>query len=65
MLYGTLRTVRYRSKLVLVKFLNGQQVCVIWCELQNSDGRFKPMCLFLSTDTSLSAEEILTRYGYR
>lgn len=64
-LYGQKQTVRYRSKLVLVKFLEGRLVRVVWCELQNSQGDWKPMRLFLSTDTTLTPEEVLTSYGYR
>ncbi len=64
-LYGQKQTVRYRSKLVLVKFLEGQLVRVVWCELKSGQDEWKPARLFLSTDTSLTPDEILTSYGYR
>lgn len=64
-LYGKEQTVRYRSKIVKVRFLDGQLVRVVWCELQNEDGGWRPMRLFLSTDTDLSPEQILTSYGLR
>ena len=64
LLYGQEQAVRYRSKLVKARFLDGLLVRVVWCELQDGDG-WRPMRLFLSTDTTLTPEQILTSYGLR
>jgi hypothetical protein len=61
-LYGKQQTLRYRSKILKARFLDGQLVRVVWCELKSDSGRWKPTRLFLSTDTRLSAEEVLESY---
>jgi len=64
-LYGKDQTLRYRSKLAKARFLNGMLVRVVWCEFKSDKGEYKKASLLLSTDTTLSAEEIIESYGKR
>lgn len=64
-LYGKMRTIRYRSKQLKARFLNGQLVRAVWCELLSESGSWKSTRLFISTDASMSAEEIIEAYGLR
>lgn len=64
-LYGKQQRVRYRSKLLKARFLGGLLVRAVWCELERKPGVWTPIRLFISTDTSLSAEQVLEIYGYR
>ncbi len=64
-LYGKEQDLRYRSKIVKVRFLNGQLMRAVWCELKSESGRWKKARLFLCTDTSLSAEQVIRSYGLR
>ena len=47
------------------RFLEGQLVRAVWCELKTSEGQWTKTRLFLSTDTKLSPEEVLETYGMR
>lgn len=65
MLYGKKQNVRYRSRLLKARFLNGLLVRAVWCELQGTHGDWKPARLFISTDTELSAIDVIESYGLR
>ena len=64
-LYGKEQVVRLRSKLAKARFLNGQLVRVVWCELQDNNKNWKQAGLILSTDTSLTAQQVVESYGLR
>ena len=64
-LYGKEQVVRYRSKRVKARFLDGRLVRAVWCEFMNEQGDYKKACLLLSTDTSLSPEQVIESYGKR
>ncbi len=64
-LYGKEQTVRYRSKLVKERFLDGHLVRAIWCEFKSDNGGYKSTSLLLSTDTSLTAEQVIESYARR
>ena len=64
-LYGKSQVVRYRSKLLKARFLDGQLVRVVWCEFQSDAGNWKSTCLLLSTDTTLTPEQVIKSYGLR
>ncbi len=64
-LYGKDQAVRYRSKLVKARFLNGLLARVVWCEFKSDKGEYKKASLLLSTDTTLTAEEVIESYGKR
>jgi len=64
-LYGKDQTLHYRSKLAKARFLNGMLVRVVWCEFKSDKGEYKKASLLLSTDTTLTAEEIIESYGKR
>ncbi|EOC5264585.1 MULTISPECIES: transposase [Enterobacteriaceae] len=64
-LYGREQAVRYRSKLAKARFLDGRMVRVVWCEFRSERGEWKSTCLLLSTDTSLTPEEVIESYGLR
>jgi len=64
-LYGKQLTLRYRSKILKARFLEGRLVRVVWCEFKSEKGHWKSTCLLLSTDTQLSAVEIIKSYGLR
>ena len=64
-LYGKEQQVRYRTRLVKARFLNGQLVRAVWCELLNDEGEWSAVRLLISTNTQLSAEEVIQDYGMR
>lgn len=64
-LYGKEQVLRYRSKLLKARFLEGQLVRAVWCEFQSDSGRWKSTCLLLSTDTTLNPEQVIESYGLR
>lgn len=64
-LYGKEQAVRYRSKLLKARFLDGRLVRVVWCEFKSDSGRWKSTCLLLSTDTTLTPEQVIESYGLR
>jgi hypothetical protein len=63
--YSKEQAVRYRSKIVKARFLDGQRVRAVWVELQDNQGQWRKSILLLSTDTSLSAEQVIESYGLR
>jgi hypothetical protein len=64
-LYGKEQVVRYRSRLVKARFLDGQWVRAVWCEFNSGKGNWKSTCLLLSTDTTLAPEQVIESYGLR
>ena len=64
-LYGKEQALRYRSKVVKARFLDGQRVRAVWVEFKTDKGEWKKASLLLSTDPSLSAEEVIESYGKR
>lgn len=62
-LYVKEQTVRLHSKLARARFLNGQAVRGVWCELQNRNGKWKPASLILNTDSTLTAQQVVKNYG--
>jgi hypothetical protein len=64
-LYGKAQEVRYRSKVLMARFLDGQRVRVVWCEFKSDSGLWKSTCLLLSTDITLSPEQVIECYGLR
>jgi hypothetical protein len=64
-LYGKDQVVRYRSRLVKARFLEGRLVRVVWCEFQSEQGQWKSICLLLSTAISLTPEQVLESYALR
>ena len=63
--HGREQEVRYRSKVLLARFLDGLPVRVVWCEYRDGKGRWKKPRRLLSTDTSLSPEQVIEIYGQR
>jgi len=64
-LYGKEQVVRYRSKVLKARFLEGRLVRVVWCEFKSDSGKWKSTCLLLSTDTTLTPEQVIESYGLR
>ncbi len=65
-LYGKQQRLRYRHKILLARFIDGTKVRAIWCEFYNekTDSWNKPR-LLLSTNTDLSAEDVIKTYAKR
>lgn len=61
LLYGKLQTVRFREIICKARFLKGQTVKAVYCQLASS----KKINLYISTNTSLSAVDILKLYEKR
>lgn len=64
-LYGKDQKLRYRTRLVKARFLNGRLVRAVWCEFAKEDGSWKQASLILSTNTELTAEAVIAEYGIR
>ncbi len=64
-LHGKKQAVRYRSKILKVRFLDGRLVRVVWCEFKSDRGQWKSTCLLLSTDIDLTPEQVIENYGER
>lgn len=64
-LYSKEQVVRYRSQIVKARFLEGHPVRAVWCEFQNKKGQWKSVRLIISTETTLTAEQIIETYGLR
>lgn len=64
-LYGKEQVLRYRSKLLKARFLDGRLVRAVWCEFKSDKGDWKSICLLLSTDTTLTPEQVIESYGLR
>ena len=63
--YGQTQTVRYRSRVVKARFLEGQTVLAVWCELKDKHDQWRPAALLLSTDVELTPEQVIESYGLR
>ncbi|HFD32957.1 MAG TPA: transposase [Gammaproteobacteria bacterium] len=63
-LYGREQTLHYRTKVAQARFLKGQLVRFVWCEFEDDKGTKKPR-LLLSTDTELTALQIILAYEKR
>lgn len=66
-IYGKEQQVRLRSKRVKARFLNGKLVRAVWCEFANDkkQNQWKTASLLLSTDTTLTAEQVVESYSLR
>lgn len=65
-LYNTEWEVSYRTEIVKARFLKGAQVRVVWTRLKKiTTGEITNLKLLLSTDTNLSAVEIIDAYSRR
>jgi hypothetical protein len=64
-LYGKWQWVRYRSAVCLARFLKGRSVRAVWLQFESESGVLSKPRVLLSTDPSLSAEEIFTCYARR
>jgi hypothetical protein len=66
-LYGKLEVVRYRTRRVAARFLEGRVVRAVWVELERPDRRDRPAeeRLLLCTDPDLPATEVVTSYAKR
>jgi transposase len=65
-LYGRMQRLRYRHKILLARFIDGAKVHAIWCEFYNEkNSSWNKPRLLLSTNTVLSAEEVIKAYAKR
>ncbi len=64
-LYGKEQKVRYRSRLAKVRFIDGQLVRAVCCELDRGNDQWTKTRLFLSTDPTLTSEQVIEDYGMR
>lgn len=65
-LYGKRQRLRYRHKIVLARFIDGTRVHAIWCEFYDEKKEvWNKARLLLSTNTELTAEEIIKAYAKR
>ena len=65
-LYGRMQRLRYRHKILLARFIDGAKVHAIWCEFYNEkNSSWNKSRLLLSTNTVLSAEEVIKAYAKR
>jgi len=60
-IYGGCKLVKYRSTQCLARFLLGQPVIAVWCQLPKQKG----WTLILSTDLTLAPEQIIKLYTRR
>lgn len=65
-LHGREQRIRYRSKVLMARFLDGRLVRAVWCEYWDAKKQdWKPARLILSTNSELSPEDILESYSRR
>jgi DDE superfamily endonuclease/Archaeal putative transposase ISC1217 len=64
-LYGKEQEIRYRSKILLARFLKGLPVHAVWCEFSDGKGGWRKTRLLLATNINLSAEEVISGYEKR
>jgi len=64
-LRGKPQKLRYRTRLAKARFLEGRLVRAVWCEFQEESGNWKSTRLLISTDASMSAEEVIEAYSAR
>ena len=60
-IYGSCKLVKYRSTQCLARFLLGQSVMAVWCQLPGQKG----WTLILSTDLTLTPQQIIKLYARR
>ena len=65
-LYGKDQRLRYRHKVVLARFIKGATVRAVWCEFYDEKkDQWNKSRLLLSTNSELSAEDIIVAYAKR
>jgi len=64
-LYGREQWVYFRTAACKAKFLRGHVVRAVWVQFEHEDGSLSRQRLILSTQPTLSAEEILCSYARR
>ena len=64
-LYGKKQKVRYRSRVVLCRFMKGLMVRAVWCELLGANGEWTKTRLLISTDPTLTPEQMIEDYSLR
>src|SRR3954454_16275321 len=66
-LYGRLEVVRYRTRRVAARFLEGRVVRAVWVRLERPDRRDRAAAerLLVCTDPDLPATEVVTSYAKR
>ena len=64
-LYGQGQIVRYRSAVVLAKFLGGRAVRAVRIRLEDENGLPKAPHLLISTEITMTAREIIDAYALR
>src|SRR6201994_958945 len=64
-LYGQGQIVRYRSAVVLAKFLGGRAVRAVRIRLEDENGLPKAPRLLISTEITMTAREIIDAYALR
>ena len=60
-IYSRMVNVKYKEAIVKARFLNYEIIKAVWVRFDDTDS----MRLLISTDTTLSAEEIIRRYALR
>jgi hypothetical protein len=63
-IYGSHRTVRYRTAVCRARFLGGRPVRAVWVSMF-VDGKWKAERLLLSTDPGHTAEDVIMTYSLR
>jgi hypothetical protein len=63
-IYGSHRTVRYRTAVCRARFLGGHLVRAVWLSMF-VDGKWKAERLLLSTDPGHTAEDVIVTYSLR
>ena len=64
-LRGKPQKLRYRTRSAKARFLNGRLIRAVWCEFQDESGDWKSPRLLISTDETMSAEEVIEAYSVR
>jgi len=63
--YGKGQFVRYRSAIVLARFLGGRSVHAVWVQFEEDPDTPRQTRLLISTDLSLTAQQIIEAYALR
>lgn len=64
-IYGKEQVLQYRTKVLLARFLKGAKVRVVWTQFPDKKGGWKKPCVLVSTESSMSAEEMIRDYAQR
>lgn len=64
-LFGKMQRVRIRSVIAVARFLKGLPVRAVWCEMHQNDGTWSRPRLILTTETDLTAREVVEIYAQR